>query len=102
MKMAPALERSARLSERAHLNRLTRNKRIVHDTLTDREREVATLVAAGRTNAEIGEQLVISEGTVDVHVKHILSKLGFRSRAQIAAWVVQHAPKQPEPRTDVS
>jgi len=32
---------------------------------------------------------VISEGTVEVHVKHILSKLGFKSRAQVAAWVAR-------------
>jgi DNA-binding NarL/FixJ family response regulator len=54
--------------------------------LTGREREVARSLAAGRTNREIADTLVITEGTVEVHVKHILSRLGLRSRAQVAAW----------------
>ncbi len=54
--------------------------------LTQREREVAALVARGLTNREIGEELVITEGTANQHVKHILNKLGFSSRAQVAAW----------------
>jgi DNA-binding CsgD family transcriptional regulator len=57
--------------------------------LTAREREVARLVGTGKSNREIADALVISEGTVDVHVKHILSKLGFKSRSQVAAWVVE-------------
>jgi non-specific serine/threonine protein kinase len=56
------------------------------DTLTAREREIASLLADGMSNREIPEKLVISEGTVDVHVKHILGKLGFRSRAHVAGW----------------
>ncbi len=47
-------------------------------------------MAAGKSNGEIDEALVISEGTVDVHVKHILSKLGFWSRSQVGAWLAQH------------
>jgi DNA-binding CsgD family transcriptional regulator len=54
--------------------------------LTSREREIASLIADGRSNHEIAERLVITEGTVEVHVKHILSKLGFRSRTQVASW----------------
>ena len=65
------------------------------DRLTRREREVAHLVAEGRSNREIAEALVISEGTVEVHVKHILSKLGFRSRSQVATWVKEHEPDRP-------
>ncbi len=56
------------------------------DTLTQRERQVAVLVARGRTNRQIGRELVITEATAAVHVKHVLNKLGFESRAQIAAW----------------
>jgi DNA-binding NarL/FixJ family response regulator len=56
-------------------------------TLTSRELEIAGQIASGRTNREIAVDLVITEGTVEVHVKHILSKLGFRSRAQVATWV---------------
>ncbi len=59
------------------------------DGLTSREREVASLIARGLTNRQIGEALVISEETATVHVKHILNKLNFTSRAQIAAWAVQ-------------
>jgi non-specific serine/threonine protein kinase len=57
--------------------------------LTRRELEVAALVAQGLTNRQIAEQLVISEWTVDSHVRHILNKLDFRSRAQVATWAVE-------------
>ncbi len=51
-----------------------------------READVARLVADGRSNKQIGAHLFISERTVDSHVRSILNKLGFNSRAQIAAW----------------
>lgn len=57
--------------------------------LTVREREVAALIAQGKTSREIAELLVVSERTAEVHVSNILGKLGFTSRAQIAAWVVE-------------
>ncbi|MGH9166003.1 MAG: response regulator transcription factor, partial [Acidimicrobiales bacterium] len=57
--------------------------------LTAREQQVATSVAEGRTNAEIAEQLVLSRRTVEKHVEHVLTKLGLRSRAQIATWAVR-------------
>ncbi len=57
--------------------------------LTRREVEVARLVARGRSNREIAEEFVLSERTVESHVQHILTKLGFTSRAEIAAWVVR-------------
>jgi DNA-binding CsgD family transcriptional regulator len=56
-------------------------------TLTRREREIAELVAKGLSNKEIAGQLVISRRTAEAHVEHILTKLGFNSRAQIATWV---------------
>ncbi|MFR9731692.1 ATP-binding protein [Saccharopolyspora sp. MS10] len=56
-------------------------------TLTKREREIAELVAQGRTNKEIAESLVIAQRTVEGHVQHILTKLDFSSRAQIAGWL---------------
>lgn len=59
----------------------------VPDQLTRREREVANLVAEGMTNRQIAEQLYISERTAQTHVQHILTKLGFSGRAQIAAWI---------------
>jgi DNA-binding CsgD family transcriptional regulator len=52
-----------------------------------READVARLVAEGLTNKQIGVRLFISERTVDSHVRSILNKLGFSSRAQIAAWL---------------
>lgn len=55
--------------------------------LSAREDEVARLVAEGLTNREIGQRLFISERTAQNHVQHILTKLDFTSRAQIAAWV---------------
>ena len=57
--------------------------------LTKREVDVLRLIALGHTNAEIAEQLYLSVRTVEVHVDHILSKLGFRTRTQLAAWIHQ-------------
>jgi DNA-binding NarL/FixJ family response regulator len=53
--------------------------------LTPRQREVARLVAGGLTNMEIAERLVLTPGTVANHLEGILRRLGFRSRAQVAA-----------------
>lgn len=58
--------------------------------LTRREREIADLVAEGLSNKEIAARLVISPRTAESHVEHILTKLGFNSRAQIATWVAEH------------
>jgi DNA-binding CsgD family transcriptional regulator len=55
--------------------------------LAKREAEVARLVAGGLSNKQIGARLFISERTVDSHIRSILNKLGFSSRAQIAAWI---------------
>jgi DNA-binding CsgD family transcriptional regulator len=54
--------------------------------LTRREREIARLVASGLTDREIADRLVIGQRTAEGHVAHILSKLGFRARSEIAAW----------------
>jgi DNA-binding NarL/FixJ family response regulator len=61
--------------------------------LTQRERQVALLVARGRSNRGIALELILSERTVDTHVSHILRKLELTSRAQIAAWVVERQPR---------
>jgi predicted ATPase/DNA-binding CsgD family transcriptional regulator len=55
--------------------------------LGQRETDVARLVADGLSNKEIGARLFISERTVDSHVRNVLNKLGFSSRAQIAGWI---------------
>ncbi|MET7394134.1 LuxR C-terminal-related transcriptional regulator [Dactylosporangium sp. NPDC005572] len=55
--------------------------------LTRRETEIAELVADGLSNKEIAARLVIAQRTAECHVEHILIKLGYTSRAQIAAWV---------------
>jgi non-specific serine/threonine protein kinase len=57
------------------------------DPLTPREAQVAELVAAGLSNREIAERLIIAKRTADSHVEHILVKLGYTTRAQIAAWI---------------
>ncbi|MEV0409190.1 LuxR C-terminal-related transcriptional regulator, partial [Actinoallomurus sp. NPDC050550] len=58
--------------------------------LTPRETEIAHLVAEGMSNKEIAAKLVIAQRTAEGHVEHILSKLGFTSRVQIATWVAEH------------
>jgi DNA-binding CsgD family transcriptional regulator len=63
--------------------------------LTRRELEVAALIAEGLTNRSIAERLVISEWTVDSHVRHILSKLDVRSRAQVATWAAEQGLAPP-------
>jgi DNA-binding NarL/FixJ family response regulator len=63
--------------------------------LTEREREVAALVASGLTNKQIADTLVITKLTADKHVGNILSKVGVASRAQVAVWWVQHVAAIP-------
>ncbi|WP_228003130.1 protein kinase domain-containing protein [Nocardia australiensis] len=62
--------------------------------LTKRERQVADLITQGLTNKQIATKLVISLRTAQGHVEHILTKLGFTSRTQIAAWITEHAERQ--------
>jgi len=56
--------------------------------LTARELEVAQLVAQGKSNRAIADELVVGVSTVEAHITHIFTKLGFSSRAQIAVWAV--------------
>ena len=60
--------------------------------LTPREMQVARLISAGRSNKEIAAELVISQRTAEGHVERILTKLGFTSRAQVAAWITASRP----------
>ncbi|MHB1593557.1 MAG: LuxR C-terminal-related transcriptional regulator [Streptosporangiaceae bacterium] len=65
--------------------------------LTDREREVALLVAGGLSNQDIGQRLFISPRTAARHVANIYAKLGFSTRSQLAAWVAAgSSPHRPE------
>ncbi|WP_433379678.1 ATP-binding protein [Actinoplanes sp. CA-142083] len=70
--------------------------------LTRREREVALLVAEGLTNQAIAERLVIGRRTANTHVEHILTKLDFTSRAQIAAWAAARRGTRPPPGSGAS
>jgi len=58
--------------------------------LTRREREIARLVADGLANRAIAEKLVLSERTVETHVRNLLTKLGLTNRTQVAAWALKH------------
>ena len=57
--------------------------------LTDRERQVLKMIAGGNSNKMIGRKLGITEGTVKVHVKNLLHKLGLRSRVEAAVWALE-------------
>ncbi|MFD4462513.1 AAA family ATPase [Nocardia sp. NPDC058480] len=76
-----------------HRLRVVAAHEITCAALTPREREVADLVARGLTNHEIAAALVLSDRTAQNHVQHILTKLGFAKRSQIAAWVSSRIPQ---------
>ncbi|MFV8824619.1 two-component system response regulator NarL [Thauera sp. WH-2] len=57
--------------------------------LTEQETRILEKIATGLSNKEIGRELDITEGTVKVHVKHILRKLALRSRVEAAVWAVE-------------
>nr|CAB44989.1 NarL protein [Stutzerimonas stutzeri] len=61
--------------------------------LTKREKEVLRLIAKGQSNKMIARKLGITEGTVKVHVKNLLHKLGLRSRVEAAVWVLENEAK---------
>ena len=58
------------------------------NSLTNREHEILSFIAKGLSNKLIARELNISDGTVKVHVKHLLKKLGLRSRVEAAVWMV--------------
>jgi DNA-binding CsgD family transcriptional regulator len=86
--MRPFVDRASAL-----LSGLPR-RRVKSEQLTARELEVARLLAEGLTNRQVAVRLGITEKTAENHVDNILGKLGFASRAQVAAWVAS-TPVEP-------
>ncbi len=81
------------LVERATADAERRGRREAANELgriTQRQREVAVLIAEGLTNAEIAQRLILTPGTVANHLEHILRRLELRGRTQVAMWAVQH------------
>lgn len=78
---------------RTQLRSIVRGGELPRDSslsvLTSREEEIAELVAAGHSNGQIAQQLVVSRRTVEGHVQRILAKLDFHSRSQIAVWYTE-------------
>lgn len=72
------------------LIQMSRKGPAVGADLTDREREVLALMAAGLNNPDIASRLVVSRGTVKAHVSSILSKLGVASRTEAVSLALQH------------
>jgi len=61
--------------------------------LTDQESKILERISAGKSNKLIARELHIAEGTVKVHVKHLLKKLNLKSRVEAAVWAVEHSHK---------
>lgn len=68
----------------------TREENVLHDQLTEREMEILLLIADGKSNQEIAEQLFIAQKTVKVHVSNILSKLEVKDRTQAAIYAFKN------------
>jgi DNA-binding NarL/FixJ family response regulator len=89
------LERAGRVLPEVRQPTQRRAVQAEFDGLTAREREVAALIAGGASNREVADLLVLSERTVTTHVSNVLSKLGFTSRSQIAAWAASKGLPRP-------
>lgn len=70
------------------------------EVLTQRQQDVARLIGSGLTNEQIAQELVITPGTVANHVEHILRRLGFGSRVQVATWAVEWGLYRSDHHTD--
>lgn len=86
-KMVISERLTALLAQALQAGRTTKSSDI--NSLTPRERQIIKLIAAGLPNKLIARKLSITEGTVKVHVKHLLKKLHLRSRVEVAVWAVQ-------------
>ncbi|MBI4202105.1 MAG: response regulator transcription factor [Chloroflexi bacterium] len=94
--MSPGLARRL-LQEFAHLS-VGREQPETATELTEREYDVLEQVAQGAANKEIAAALVISENTVNYHMKNILSKLHLKNRAQVVAWALERGFAHRPPR----
>jgi DNA-binding NarL/FixJ family response regulator len=74
----------------ADLRRPTGSRRRALVDLTPRQRQIVRLIASGRTNRQIAQELVVTVGTVANHVAQILDRLGLENRVQLAAWAIEH------------
>jgi non-specific serine/threonine protein kinase len=81
------------LSEPGPSMEASRTKKDEFGGLTTREREVAVLIAEGKSNREIAEAMTVGVKTVETYVTRILNKLGFDSRVQVATWLVKKGSK---------
>ena len=77
----------------AALRGQNRPENLLEADLTDQEVRILERIATGMSNKLIGRELDIAEGTVKVHVKHILRKLNLKSRVEAAVWAVEHLHK---------
>ncbi len=73
------------------LRTVSRPESVAEAGLTEQEQRILDHIAAGLSNKLIARELDIAEGTVKVHVKHVLRKLNLRSRVEAAVWAVEHA-----------
>jgi two-component system nitrate/nitrite response regulator NarL len=71
------------------------------EALTEREDQILDRLADGRCNKQIARELDIAEATVKVHIKHLLRKLGVRSRLEAAVWALNH-PQQRRRSSDAT
>jgi DNA-binding NarL/FixJ family response regulator len=87
---APAAVDTATVKETASAKLLARTANLVnrqaYGGLTTREREVAALIAKGKSNAQIASELYLGIRTIEAHVTKIMNRLGYNSRTQIAIW----------------
>jgi DNA-binding NarL/FixJ family response regulator len=81
---------AAKVAEEIRKDRRPETEGSLREPLTQREEEVLRLIARGRSNIEIADQLVLTEGTVKNYISRVYAKLGARDRTQAALWAVDH------------
>ena len=89
--MSPSVSESLALALRAGKDQQVQEANA--EELTEREREILAHISDGESNKLIARKLDIAEATVKVHVKHLLKKLGLKSRVEAAVWAVKHKDK---------